>query len=98
MKIYSHGILDNYTKICTNENFPLYSILHSVSGCSSVFNTCYKYFCNLFCSASDSNNVLVRTVYLSACLSSHNFIAFKYQFGINYNCDNSDVKALHGVP
>ena len=25
-KIYSQGILVNYTKICTNENFPLYGI------------------------------------------------------------------------
>ena len=25
--IYSQGILVNYTKICTNENFPLYGVL-----------------------------------------------------------------------
>ena len=29
-KIYSQGILVNYTKICTNENFPLYGTPHCV--------------------------------------------------------------------
>ena len=34
-KIYSQGILVDYSKICTNENFPLYGIhVHSTSECS----------------------------------------------------------------
>ena len=70
-------------------------ILHSVSGCNSVFNTCYKRFCNLFCSACNCDNLLVRSVFLSACLSCCNFIGFNYQFGINYIRDYSDVSSVY---
>ena len=55
-------------------SFSSNSILHSVSGCSSVFNACYKRFCKLFRSASNSDNLLVRNVFLSACLSCRGLI------------------------
>ena len=36
-KIYSQGILVNYTKICTNENFPLYIMnIPRNRGCASL--------------------------------------------------------------
>ena len=69
------------------------SFLHAVSGCNSVFNTCYKRFCNLYRSAINSAN-LVCTVFQSACLSCRNFIGFNYQYGINYIRDCSDVTSV----
>ena len=42
----------------------------------------YKHFCNLFCSACNCDNLLVRTVFLSACLSCRNFIGFNYQISV----------------
>ena len=47
--------------------------------------------CNLSCSASNSDNLLVHTVFLSASLSCYNFIGFHYQFGINYIRDYSNI-------
>ena len=41
MKIYSQGISVNYAKICTNENFPLYSILQL-----ECFVLCQPSMCN----------------------------------------------------
>ena len=70
------------------------SFLHAVSGCNSVFNTCYKRFCNLYRSAINSGNFVVRTVFQSACLSCRNFIGFNYQYGINYIRDCTDVTSV----
>ena len=70
------------------------SFLHTVSGCNSVFNTCYKHFCNLYRSAINSGNLVVRTVFQSAYLSCHNFIGFNYQYGINYIRDCTDVTSV----
>ena len=63
------------------------SILHAVSG-----------FCNLFRSAINSGNFVVRTVFQSACLSCRNFIGFNYQYGINYICDYSMNKLRTNEP
>ena len=57
-----------------------------------MFNT---RFCNLFCSVCNCDNLLVSTVFLSACLSCRNFIGFNYQFGINYIRDYSDVSSVY---
>ena len=57
-----------------------------------MFNTCYKRFCNL--SAINSGNLVVCTVFQSACLSCRNFIGFNYQYGINYICDCTDVTSV----
>ena len=70
------------------------SFLHAVSGCNSVFNTCYKRFCNLYRSAINSGNLLVRTVFQSACLSCHNFIGFIHQYGTNYIRVCTDVTSV----
>ena len=59
-----------------------------------MFNTCYKRFCNLYRSAINSGNLLVRTVFQSACLSCRNFIGFNYQYGTNYIRDCTDVTSV----
>ena len=67
------------------------NILHSVSCCYSVFNICYKHFCSLFRCASNSSNLIVNTVFNSACMSCRNFIGFNCKFGRYYVCDYNDV-------
>ena len=59
-----------------------------------MFNTCYKHFCNLFQSVINSGNLVVRTVFQSACFSCCNFIGFNYQYGINYIRDYTDVTSV----
>ena len=48
----------------------------------------------MFRSVSNSDNLLVHTVFLSASLSCRNFIGFNYQFGINHIHDYSDVSSV----
>ena len=67
------------------------NILHSVSGCTSVFNICYKRFCSMFHSACSSSNLLVCNVFQSASLSCRNFIGFNFKFGKDFLRDYSDV-------
>ena len=44
-------------------------IVHCVSGCVSVYNSCFQCFCKLYQSACSSSNFLVCTVFRSTSLS-----------------------------
>ena len=44
------------------------SILHVISGCHSIYNTCYKRFYKMLCLAKSSCNYLVRSVFHASSL------------------------------
>ena len=67
------------------------SILHVISGCHSIYNTCYKRFYNMLCLAKSSCNYLVHSVFHASSLSCHSFVGYNYKFSSSLVRDYSRV-------
>ena len=72
-------------------NCVLHRFAFVISGCHSIYNTCYKRFYKMLCLAKSSCNYLLHSIFHASSLSCRSFVGYNSKFGSSFVRDYSRV-------